>query len=87
MRLACHERRPQLRHRLQICPLIGVQFWPLCAAGFAGSARLVGAGRDSRGETSAGRVIVVSAFEPPAIVAGLDVKSRFNSVFSNRGSV
>lgn len=26
-------------------------------------------------------MIVVSAFEPPAIVAGLDVKSRFNSVF------
>lgn len=28
-------------------------------------------------------MILVSAFEPPAIVAGLDVKSRFNSVFSN----
>lgn len=37
----------------------------------AGSARLVGAGRDSRGETSAGDMIVVSALEPPAIVVGL----------------
>jgi hypothetical protein len=35
-------------------------------------ARLVGAGRDCGDETSAGCVIVVAAFESPAVIAGLD---------------
>src|SRR4249919_2155229 len=42
------------------------------AAGFGGSARLVGAGRDCGDVASAGRVIVIAAFESPAVVAGLD---------------
>ncbi|KRR04371.1 hypothetical protein CP49_21550 [Bradyrhizobium valentinum] len=35
-------------------------------------ARLVGAGRNCEDETSAGCVIVVAAFESPAVIAGLD---------------
>jgi len=54
-------------------------------AGFAGSARLVGAGRDSGSETSAGGVIVLSAFEPPAIVAGLDDVAVMGQPVEQRG--
>lgn len=39
---------------------------------FWGSARLVGAGRDSGDETSAGCVIVVTTFESSAVIAGLN---------------
>jgi hypothetical protein len=40
--------------------------------GLGGSARLVGTGRDCGDEASAGGVIVIAAFESPAVVAGLD---------------
>lgn len=50
----------------------GHPFLTLRTVGFAGSARLVGAGRDSGGETSAGDVIVVSAFESPTVVDGFN---------------
>ncbi len=45
---------------------------PLWAPGFGGSARAVGAGRGCGDGASAGCVIVVAAFEAPAVVAGVD---------------
>lgn len=51
----------------------------------AGNARLVGAGRDSGGEPSAVCVIVVSAFEPPPIVAGLDDVTVMDQPVEQRG--
>ena len=64
---------------------IGIQICPLCAAGFGGSARIVGAGRDCGDETSAGCVISVAAFESPAIVTGLDDVTVMGQPVEQRG--
>jgi hypothetical protein len=54
---------PKLRQSPILTPLSGVGLVV---------ARLVGAGRDCGEETSADCVIVVAAFESPAVIAGLD---------------
>ena len=55
-------------HRLPILTLLTGGVW--------GSARLVGAGQDCGDGTSAGCVIVVAAFESPAVIAGLEVMGQ-----------
>src|SRR4030081_3583431 len=64
---------------------MGVQFWPLWATGFGGSARTVGAGRGCGDGASAGCVIVVAAFEAPAVVTGLDDVAVVGQAVEQRG--
>src|SRR4030081_412035 len=64
---------------------MGVQFWPLWATGFGGCARAVGAGRGCGDGASAGCVIVVAAFEAPAVVTGLDDVTVVGQAVEQRG--
>src|SRR6266481_3785922 len=58
---------------------------PLWAPGFGGSARAVGAGRGCGDGASAGCVIVVAAFEAPAVIAGLDDVAMVGQAIEQRG--
>src|SRR4030081_2978584 len=64
---------------------MGVQFWPLWATGFGGSARAVGAGRGCGDGASAGCVIVVAAFEAPAVGSGLGDGTSVGQAVEQRG--
>src|SRR6516165_12107747 len=66
-------------------PPIGVQPGPLRSACSAGSARVVGAGRGCGDGASAGCLIVVAAFEAPAVVAGLDDVAVMGQAVEQRG--
>src|SRR5260221_9330530 len=57
----------------------------LWARGFGGSARAVGAGRGCGDGASAGCVIVVAAFEAPAVVTGLDDVTVVGQAVEQRG--
>src|SRR5258708_3915165 len=58
---------------VQDCPLIGFHFAPLwAAAASGGSARAVGAGRGCGDGASAGRLIIVAAFDAPAVISNFD---------------
>src|SRR6516164_1330991 len=81
---SCHGQ-PIVNRRLKGTPPIGVQPGPLRSACSAGSARVVGAGRGCGDGASAGCLIVVAAFEAPAVVAGLDDVAVMGQAVEQRG--